>query len=469
MLDTIMTMFIALGAIIIGAGIIFLSLKRADEAYRKYGLKSLGFIIGIAGTFAILEPVYNGLINLLGVMGSVNPWFGAMFAAGIPLFVIVVLVKLAISFIGIESKNGRYIIWSIVGMLVGGFLLAIFSENASEMTFVYIVSYTIFVTLIYVMKQWRKGVQDKLALPVCYTITTALMLTFWWYFTGVNIFDFSFRGIWGLLPFIGANTALFAWDYVLSSEKPYTEKYAYKVQYTIAATLCICLFVYSAVQFLYVNQYEFEATRLVNATNFALVEVKRRNSFATKRVGYQFGEAQTKLTIAKGSNDETALEQLQKSANAHLDEVRKIRTPEYEQPETLDKLLTDIKKVKNWVWSSDDTDSSTGQLVTKVVFKDTYTYADAFEKNYGQVKTFKAGEHDVRVGDKITITAKVIETGEFYGKEISVIKGGKWVKTDNGHFSTTIDTLQNGKYYIVSLSKRRDIEFSVTVKGPREV
>ena len=125
MLDTIMTMFIALGAIIIGAGIIFLSLKRADEAYRKYGLKSLGFIIGIAGTFAILEPVYNGLINLLGVMGSVNPWFGAMFAAGIPLFVIVVLVKLAISFIGIESKNGRYIIWSIVGMLVGGFLLAI--------------------------------------------------------------------------------------------------------------------------------------------------------------------------------------------------------------------------------------------------------------------------------------------------------------------------------------------------------
>jgi len=102
-----------------------------------------------------------------------------------------------------------------------------------------------------------------------------------------------------------------------------------------------------------------------------------------------------------------------------------------------------------------------------VVFEKNYTFDDAFDKKYGQIKTIRFGQDDVRVGDKIEVVTRLKNGGYFKGKEIGIWNGDmnnlKWERTKNGYYSEKVKKTQKGSFTI-SLSKRRDVRVLVRVE-----
>ncbi len=103
----------------------------------------------------------------------------------------------------------------------------------------------------------------------------------------------------------------------------------------------------------------------------------------------------------------------------------------------------------------------------KVVFEKTYSFTNAFELTYGQVKTIRFYKDDVRVGDQIEVITYLEDGGKFSGKEIGIWNGDlnnlEWATTKNGYYLESVNETQKGSFTI-SLAKRRDIKVIVRVK-----
>ena len=118
----------------------------------------------------------------------------------------------------------------------------------------------------------------------------------------------------------------------------------------------------------------------------------------------------------------------------------------------------DVRKVAIKVVTSQD---------MKIIFEETYTFDNAFEKNYGQIKTVKFEEDNIQVGDEIEVIARLKEGDKFTGKEIGIWtgedRGTGWVQTRHGYYTETVEKLK-GDNLIISLAKRKDVEVTVRVK-----
>jgi len=105
---------------------------------------------------------------------------------------------------------------------------------------------------------------------------------------------------------------------------------------------------------------------------------------------------------------------------------------------------------------------------TKVVFEKIYTFEDAYDKEYGQIQTIKFGEDDVRIGDQIEVIAHIKGSDTFSGDEIWIWRGEEfnpmWVPTKNGYHSRPVETFESGKYFVISLGGRKDVEVKVRAK-----
>jgi tetratricopeptide (TPR) repeat protein len=103
----------------------------------------------------------------------------------------------------------------------------------------------------------------------------------------------------------------------------------------------------------------------------------------------------------------------------------------------------------------------------KVVFEKRFTFDDAFDKKYGQIKTIKFEKDDIRVDDQIEVVSSLKGTSIFRGSEIGIWNGDKenlkWTATKNGYYSEKVKDTQKGTFTI-SLAERTDIEVIVRVK-----
>ena len=103
----------------------------------------------------------------------------------------------------------------------------------------------------------------------------------------------------------------------------------------------------------------------------------------------------------------------------------------------------------------------------KVVFEKRFTFDDAFDKKYGQIKTIKFEKDDIRVDDQIEVVSWLKGTSIFRGSEIGIWNGDKenlkWTATKNGYYSEKVKDTQKGTFTI-SLAERTDIEVIVRVK-----
>jgi tetratricopeptide (TPR) repeat protein len=103
----------------------------------------------------------------------------------------------------------------------------------------------------------------------------------------------------------------------------------------------------------------------------------------------------------------------------------------------------------------------------KVVFEKTFTYNDAFENEFGQIRAIKFKKNNIRVDDEIEVIAQLKDGRQFEGKEIGIWMGKNyhqsWVKTKDGYFNEIVRKKPEGSL-IISLAKRRDVEVAVKVK-----
>lgn len=102
----------------------------------------------------------------------------------------------------------------------------------------------------------------------------------------------------------------------------------------------------------------------------------------------------------------------------------------------------------------------------ETILKKSFTFNDAYENKYGQIKALRYGNDNIRIGDRIEITTQLKNGAKFKGKEIGIWNGSKdnpkWIKTENGYYSETVrETRKNN--FIISLSKRKDIKVILTV------
>ncbi len=104
---------------------------------------------------------------------------------------------------------------------------------------------------------------------------------------------------------------------------------------------------------------------------------------------------------------------------------------------------------------------------TEVVFEKTFTFNNAFENKFGQIKAIKFQKHNIRVDDEIEVVAELMDGSRFRGKEIGVWMGKNynqnWVKTENGYYTEKVKKIPEGTL-IISLAKRKDIKVAVKVK-----
>jgi tetratricopeptide (TPR) repeat protein len=133
-----------------------------------------------------------------------------------------------------------------------------------------------------------------------------------------------------------------------------------------------------------------------------------------------------------------------------------------------------LKKEAAGIVGQDLVDKVFPPAYMKVTFEKTYTFDDAYDKAYGQINTIKFGYDDCKVGDQIEVIAEPLGGGKFTGKEIYIWRGKKfipkWAKTENGYYTQSVQWLPpkaEGKFYVISLDKRKDVE--VTVKVSRGV
>lgn len=102
----------------------------------------------------------------------------------------------------------------------------------------------------------------------------------------------------------------------------------------------------------------------------------------------------------------------------------------------------------------------------KVVLERKFTFDDAFDNKYGQIKTIKFEEDDIRVDDKIEVVSQLKGTGIFRGSEIGIWNGDmdnlKWTATKNGYYAEKVKDIKKGAFTI-SLAERRDVEVIVRV------
>lgn len=103
----------------------------------------------------------------------------------------------------------------------------------------------------------------------------------------------------------------------------------------------------------------------------------------------------------------------------------------------------------------------------KVVFEKRFTFDDAFDKKYGQIKTIKFEDDDIRVDDQIEVVSRLKGSNIFRGREIGIWNGDtdnlKWIATKNGYYSEKVKSTKRGAFTI-SLAERSDIEVIVRVK-----
>jgi tetratricopeptide (TPR) repeat protein len=103
----------------------------------------------------------------------------------------------------------------------------------------------------------------------------------------------------------------------------------------------------------------------------------------------------------------------------------------------------------------------------KVVFEKRFTFDDAFDKKYGQIKTIKFENDDIRIDDQIEVVGRLKGSHIFRGREIGIWNGDKdnlkWTATKNGYYSEKVKGTKKGAFTI-SLAERRDIEVIVRVK-----
>ncbi len=103
----------------------------------------------------------------------------------------------------------------------------------------------------------------------------------------------------------------------------------------------------------------------------------------------------------------------------------------------------------------------------RTIFNKTYTFNEAFEKKFGQIKTIKFGKDDVQVDDQIEVITKMKDGSKFHGKEIGIWRVEKnksyWVKTKDGYYMEKVKEIRKGSF-IISMAKRKDIKVTVVVK-----
>ncbi len=103
----------------------------------------------------------------------------------------------------------------------------------------------------------------------------------------------------------------------------------------------------------------------------------------------------------------------------------------------------------------------------RTTFEKTYTFNDAFEKKFGQIKTIKFGKDDVQVDDQIEVITKIKDGSKFHGKEIGIWKvennSSHWVKTKNGYYTEKVKEIRKDSF-IISLAKRKDIKVTIRAK-----
>ncbi len=104
----------------------------------------------------------------------------------------------------------------------------------------------------------------------------------------------------------------------------------------------------------------------------------------------------------------------------------------------------------------------------RTIFEKKYTYADAFEKEHGQIYTIDYDADDIQVGDEINVIAKTIGSDSFTGDEIWIEQGKDfnppWIETENGTKTINVNYVPKGKRFAISLGGRKDVEVSVTIK-----
>lgn len=112
-------------------------------------------------------------------------------------------------------------------------------------------------------------------------------------------------------------------------------------------------------------------------------------------------------------------------------------------------------------------DTAENRSSTKVVFEKTFTFQDAFENTFGQIRAIPFEQGLVRVNDEIEVIARLKDGKEFGGREIGIWMGKNyhesWVKTEDGYFNEIVRKKPEGSL-IISLAKRKDIRVAVKVK-----
>jgi tetratricopeptide (TPR) repeat protein len=104
----------------------------------------------------------------------------------------------------------------------------------------------------------------------------------------------------------------------------------------------------------------------------------------------------------------------------------------------------------------------------RTTFEKSYSFEDAYNKEYGKIYVIEYNEDDIAIGDYIEVEARLIGGDRFTGKEVGISRGKdskpQWITTKNGYFREQVERIPDAKYYEISLGGRKDLEVTVRVK-----
>lgn len=468
MSEFFITLLVIVGALSISVGAVWLAWKLlhkqfAGKSLLAGGLTAVGIIVGLWLIANLWPKVAVGIVMLSEGPLKVNPmWPAAIIAAAVAVG-LVGLNRLAQK--ALELVNAKPWIQACVKFVLTvsavATVLYLLGFSAGFGNAFWWTTHAAVVVLfgwytIGIIARWNPDGQNTWGLPASYIVCLVLtsILT--------NLLGFGAGGdLWSSLTFVmifaSMNFAIFWLAYGMGRPNPDMKK---RIMYKPLLLWCLifCLFyIYLSFNMLFgrISVHEMLTCHDRNFSGMTVETIKRDRAFnGHETLMKEFAKAQE-------AGDLERTEEIRKKLIAQDEAQRAISKSREARrlPQAIEDDLADIKGLFGHHYGG-------AKDKTVTTFNQTYTFADAVD-DYGQVDTIRFGKDDVKVGDVVSVTATLLGSSEFSGKEIAIILGKEfnpyYVLTENGKRTWPIEVVKPGKVLTISLRKRQDVEVRVMV------